>query len=256
MRVASIGSGSRGNGTIVQSGSTTLLVDCGFSAREATERLARRGVDPGDITAILVTHEHDDHVGGVGAFARRHGIPVWLTAGTGRAGADTLGELQARREFSSHEPFTIADIAIEPIAVPHDASEPTQFVFSDGQSRIGLLTDVGRATPHICRLLAGVEALLLEFNHDVAMLESGPYPPSLKARVGGTLGHLSNDQSSRLLGEIDTSRLRHLVAMHLSQQNNSPDIVRVAASQALGWAPEQIGIANQDDGFDWLDLRR
>lgn len=228
-----------------------MLVDCGFSARETGDRLARIDVDPADITAILVTHEHDDHVGGVGVFARRHRIPVWMTAGTRRAAAHLLGELTSVQEFSSHATFSIADVCIDPIAVPHDASEPSQFVFSDGAVRLGLLTDVGRSTPHICRQLAGVHALLLEFNHDAALLESGPYPPSLKARVGGALGHLSNDQSAALLREIDTSRLTRLVAMHLSQQNNSPDIVRAVAAGALGWEPMQIGIATQEDGYGW-----
>ncbi|MFO1435566.1 MAG: MBL fold metallo-hydrolase [Gammaproteobacteria bacterium] len=254
MRFASLGSGSRGNGTLIRSADTTLLVDCGFSAREATERLQRQGVDPTSITAILVTHEHDDHIGGVGVLARKFNLPAWMTEGTRRSAQHILGSIPSLNIFSSHEAFDIGDVHVDPIAVPHDASEPSQFVFGDGDVRIGLLTDVGRCTPHICRLLSGVQALLLEFNHDEQMLREGPYPESLKQRVGGTLGHLSNTQSADLLRQIDTQHLRHLVAMHLSQQNNLPDIVQRTAAAALQWDLDQIGIANQDHGYNWTEV--
>jgi phosphoribosyl 1,2-cyclic phosphodiesterase len=254
VRFASLGSGSRGNATVITAGSTTIVVDCGFSVRDTVARLARIGVEPGGIDAVLVTHEHDDHVGGVGALARRYGLEVWTTAGTRRAAATTLGEVPQTCVFSSHDSFSIGDLLIEPIAVPHDASEPSQFVFSDGGTRVGLLTDVGRVTPHICRMLSGLDALLLEFNHDEEMLRRGPYPASLKQRIGSDLGHLSNAQSAALLREIDTHRLQHLVALHLSQQNNDIGLVRAAAASALSCTEDWIGVADQDSGYGWREV--
>jgi len=254
VRFASLGSGSRGNATIVTAGSTTILVDCGFSVRETAARLARAGVDPEEIDAILVTHEHEDHVGGVGALARRYGAKVWSTAGTRRSAAGALGEVPRICVFSSHDSFAIGDLLIEPIAVPHDASEPTQFVFSDGQSRVGLLTDAGCITPHIRRMLSGLSALLLEFNHDEEMLRRGPYPAVLKQRISSDLGHLSNAQSAALLREIDTHRLQHLVALHLSQQNNDAGLVRAAAAAALNCSADWIGVADQDGGYGWREI--
>lgn len=253
MRIASLGSGSQGNATLIAARDTLLLVDCGFSVRETAERLARLGVEPDSIDAILVTHEHEDHIGGVGALARKYRLPVWLTGGTLRATA-TLDELAGIHTFSNHETFAIGGILIEPIAVPHDACEPSQFVFGDGNVRVGLLTDVGRITPHIHRMLTGTRALLLEFNHDETMLWQGPYPESLKQRIGGALGHLSNDQSAALLAELDTGNLQHLVALHLSKQNNHPDIVRDTAAAALGCEREWITIADQDSGCAWITV--
>jgi phosphoribosyl 1,2-cyclic phosphodiesterase len=254
VRFSLLGSGSRGNATLIAAGDSLLLVDCGFSLRETTERLARLNVAPNMLTAILVTHEHDDHVSGVGALARKHDIPVWLTGGTLRSAAGPLGELPTVRVFSNHDSFAIGDICIQPVAVPHDACEPCQFVFGDGDTRVGLLTDVGHVTPHIRRMVSGVHALLVEFNHDETMLRQGPYPESLKQRIGGALGHLSNDQSATLLNEIDVTRLQHLVALHLSQQNNHPDIVRQTAAAALGCTPDWIAVADQDLGQGWCEV--
>ncbi len=251
MRFASLGSGSRGNATVVAHGRTLLLVDCGFSAREAARRLGRLGLEPAQLSAILVTHEHDDHVGGVVRLARKHGITVYATAGT-RRGHD-FGET-AVVEFSSHQPFVVGDLEITPFPVPHDAREPCQFVFSDGGRRLGMLTDVGRSTPHLEAQLAGCNALLIEANHDPQMLAQGPYPPSLKARVGGGQGHLSNQQAAAVLRGIDCSQLSHLVAAHLSEKNNTPELARTALAAALGCANEWIAVADQAHGCDWREI--
>ena len=252
LRFAFLGSGSRGNGLLVQAGQTCVLVDCGFSANEAERRLQRLGCDPAALSAIVVTHEHGDHIGGVARLARRHQLTVWMTMGTrasGRCkGCSTVGT------FSAHEPFVIGDLEIQPYPVPHDAREPSQFVFSDGQRRLGLLTDAGGITPHIEACLNGVDALLLECNHDAGMLATGRYSPQLKRRVGGRFGHLSNDQAADLLGRMDHSRLQHLVAAHLSQENNTPELAAAALADAIGCAPGWITIADQELGLDWREL--
>lgn len=251
MRFASLGSGSRGNATLVEEGSTLLLVDCGFSLRETERRLLRLGREPAQVSAILVTHEHDDHLSGVALFARRYGVPVWLTAGT-RAASN--GDIAGCRVFSSHASFAVGDVEITPFPVPHDAREPTQFVFGNGAQRLGLLTDAGSLTPHIEQQLTACDALLLECNHDRAMLANGIYPPVLKARVGGDYGHLSNAQAGALLRRIDCSRLQHIVAAHLSDKNNTSQLAVAALAAALDCEHDWIDVAHQDDGLDWREL--
>lgn len=249
MRFASLGSGSRGNATLVEAGSTRILIDCGFSCAETERRLARLSLRAQDLDAILVTHEHTDHIAGVGRLSRRYGIPVWMTAGT--EAMHQGGELAACHCFSSHQTFAIGDLEIQPFPVPHDAREPCQFVLSDGALRFGVLTDVGSLTPHMLQALDSLDALLLECNHDTGMLADGPYPPALKRRVGGQFGHLSNDQAAEILDKIDASRLQHLVAAHLSDKNNHPDLARAALAGVLGCAVSEIRVADQEVGVAW-----
>jgi len=254
MRFASLGSGSEGNGLVVESGTTRVLVDCGFRVSETVTRLGRVGLAPGDLAAILVTHEHDDHVGGVARFARRYDLPVYLTYGTLLAiGAD--GSMMPRVNLiDSHTPFAIGDLEIHPYPVPHDAREPSQFVFSDGDRRLGLLTDAGESTPHIERMLSGIEALVLECNHDLGLLMNGPYPATLKRRISGRYGHLDNGTAARILSGIDCSRLQHFIAAHLSAQNNTPALARAAVSTSLNCDAQWIGIATQAGGLDWRQI--
>lgn len=252
MRFASLGSGSSGNALIVQSQSTCLMVDCGFGLRDCVARLARLGLAPQDLTAILVTHEHGDHVGGVVRASAAWDLPVYLTQGTLRAiGAAAGSRWQV---IDSHAEFAVEGMSVQPFPVPHDAREPVQFVFSDGARRLGLLTDTGSSTPHIRNMLSGCDALVLECNHDAAMLATGRYPPSLKARIGGHYGHLANEAAAALLSSLDVSRLRHLVAAHLSRENNHPMLVRTAMAGVLGCSEDWVGIASQEEGFDWLEL--
>lgn len=254
MRFASLGSGSEGNGLVVEAGATRILIDCGFGVRDTAQRLARLGLAPDELTAILVTHEHADHVGGVAAFAAKHALPVWATFGTLAAMPDPL-ETQAQvYGFDSHETFAIGALEIVPFAVPHDAREPVQYVIGDGARRVGVLTDIGTSTPHVEACLSGCDALVLECNHDPLLLEAGSYPFSLKQRIAGRFGHLCNDEAARLLSRIDTTRLVHVLAAHLSRENNRPELARAALAGALGCAPEWIGIATQGDGFDWREL--
>lgn len=251
MRFASIGSGSEGNGLVVESGRTRVMIDCGFGARDTAQRLARIGLAPEDLAAILVTHEHSDHAGGVEAFAARHDIPVYLTFGTLEMIPGRLEAVPRVMGFDAHDTFAVGDLSVHPFTVPHDAREPVQFVIGDGASRVGLLTDLGMVTPFVAASLSGCDALVLECNHDPAMLASGPYPPSLKARIAGRYGHLCNDAAADLLRAIDCSRLRHVVAAHLSQQNNTPELARRALAAALGCAEAWIGVSEQGTGFDW-----
>jgi len=252
VRFASLGSGSRGNATLIQAGDTTIMVDCGFSMTETEARLERLGVTPASIAVLLVTHEHSDHASGVARFAARHGIPVRCTAGT-RTACLKLG-FETAEPFDSHAALAVGDLQVIPVAVPHDAREPVQFLFDDGAHRFGLLTDTGEITPHIRRMFDGCAALLLECNHDREMLENGSYPASLKERVGGSLGHLSNSQAAGLLRLLDKRWLQHLVAAHLSDKNNTPELARATLAEAMDCEPDWIAVADQQTGLDWREI--
>lgn len=256
MRFASLGSGSKGNAMLIEAGATRVLLDCGFGPRNLAERCARLGVEAGSIAAIIVTHEHSDHIGGAFACAQKYGASLFMTRGT------HAGSRRASRERStvplnlidSHSAFVVGELRIQPFPVPHDAREPVQFVFDDGRHRLGVLTDLGVTTPHVVDRLSGCDALVLECNHDADMLAQGNYPPALKRRIGGRLGHLDNAAAAALLKQLDCSRLQHLIAAHLSEHNNTPQHARHALSEAMSCAPEWIGIADQEMGFNWRGL--
>jgi len=253
MRFASLGSGSAGNALLVEVKKTRLMLDCGFSVKETIARLARLNLVPQDLAGVVITHEHDDHAGGAFKFAAKHKIPVWLTYGTLKMVARHMPnqhELQLNI-IDSHRAFDIADIQVQPYPVPHDAREPIQCVFSDGNHKLGVLTDVGRTTPHIEETLSGCKALVLECNHDSSMLQAGPYSWALKKRVGGDLGHLENSDSANLLSKLDNSQLQHIVAAHLSAKNNTPKLAKSALAKVLGCGDDWIDIADQLFGFDW-----
>ncbi|MCK9194573.1 MAG: MBL fold metallo-hydrolase [Nevskia sp.] len=252
MRFAYLGSGSRGNAAVINAGESYVLLDCGLPLVEVDVRLQRLGLKAEALSAIVVTHEHGDHIGGVARLARRNQIPVWLTAGTLAAWKAAPSEWA--RTISPHRPFELGALRVEPYPVPHDAREPCQYVFGDGRYRVGVLTDAGSVTPHMREVLSGLDALLLEFNHDQQMLLNGPYPRTLKTRVAGPKGHLSNAQAAELLAAIDCTRLQHLVLTHLSETNNTPEQALAAASAALGHAPDWLVCAHQDDGLDWREL--
>ncbi|MGH8621197.1 MAG: MBL fold metallo-hydrolase [Burkholderiales bacterium] len=255
MRFASLGSGSQGNALLIESGGTRVLLDCGFGPSEITSRLSRLGLEASSLDAIIVTHEHGDHGGGVAKLASRFNIAVYLTRGTLSALGAEGRSIPRRVLIDPYTAFAIDGVEVRPFPVPHDAREPVQFVLSDGAVRLGVLTDTGERTPHIARSLSGVDALVLECNHDLEMLLGGPYPAHLKNRIAGRLGHLANAASAELLRAVDCSRLQHLIAAHLSQTNNTPELARAALAGALGCAPEWIGVATQDEGFGWREIR-
>lgn len=253
MRFAYLGSGSQGNGLLVESGDTRILLDCGFTLKDTIYRLARLGVQAESLTAVVVTHEHDDHVAGVAKLARKADVPIWLTQGTWRECRNLFRGLSTAF-IEGYQPVDIDDLRILPFPVPHDAGEPAQYVFTDGAVRLGVATDLGRATPHVQSMLSGCDALALECNHDVGMLVRGAYPASLKARVGGPFGHLSNSEATSLLASLDRSRLRHVIGVHLSRQNNTPALARQALADGLGCSADWIGIADQDEGLEWREV--
>lgn len=253
MRFASLGSGSAGNATLVEVNHSRLLLDCGFSVREMVLRLQRLSLSPEQLTAIVVTHEHDDHARGAFKLAAKYALPIYLSYGTFKMCERYLPEKHTLHIeiIDSHTDFSIGDIGVSPFPVPHDAREPTQFTFTDGQSKLGILTDVGSSTPHIEQVLSGCDALMLECNHDRYMLEKGPYAKPLKDRVGGRLGHLDNQSAAQLLAKLDNAKLKHIVAAHLSEKNNTPKLAKEALSAVLNCGEDWIGIAEQVIGFDW-----
>lgn len=254
MRFSSLGSGSRGNALVVEAGQTRVMLDCGFAIRETVLRLARLDLTPDQLSAIVVTHEHADHIGGVAPFARKFNIPVWLTHGTYSHAVGQFKDSQPLHLFDSHDRFSVGDLEIEPFPVPHDAREPAQFVFGDGARRLGVLTDTGCSTPHIEATLSRCHALVLECNHDAEMLRNGAYPPGLKQRVAGRFGHLDNAVAAEILGKLDNAMLQHIVAAHLSEKNNLPCLAQDALSRVLNCEKEWIGIAEQETGFSWRQI--
>ncbi len=256
LRFRSLGSGSTGNATLVEATSgghtSRLLVDCGFGLRRLDARLARAGLAASDLDAVFITHEHGDHIGCVHALSRRERLPVWMSEGTWLAtgGHDFEGRLQLARDGVD---FTVGDLSVHPFTVPHDAREPLQLRCTDGARSLGVLTDLGHVTPYVLAQLAGLDALLLECNHDSEMLAASAYPPFLKLRVGGNYGHLSNAAAAEIARTVHHSGLRHVLAAHLSEQNNRPEIVRRVLAEALGAGEQDMLTATAAEGSPWLD---
>jgi phosphoribosyl 1,2-cyclic phosphodiesterase len=259
MKFASLGSGSEGNALLMAADDgdhrSIVMLDCGFGLRETERRLQRLGLDPGDLSAIFVTHEHQDHVGGVFMLARRYRLPVWISYGTLQAVKHKAEGVDIRL-CRDGESVVVGALELTPYTVPHDAREPLQYVATDGKKKLGVLTDAGTSTTHMLKALGGCDALLLEFNHDAMLLAQSSYPQSLKARIGGPFGHLSNDAAAAVLAGIDRSRLSKVVGAHLSRQNNTPDLARGAIASVLGEAEVEVMIACQDEGFGWLACGR
>lgn len=254
MRCALLGSGSAGNATLVQSATTTLLVDCGYSLKAFEDRAQTLGFDPASLTAILVTHEHDDHIGGVGPLARKYSIPVYSSRGTQVADQARGGTVADWHEFSAHAAFTLGDLEIHPVPVPHDAREPTQFIIVHDNARLGILTDLGTATPHVIQQYRACNALVLEFNHDIKLLAESPYPARLKKRIGSVYGHFSNLQARGLLMMMASTQLRRVVAAHLSERTNHPDLVAEQLESWAGVGQIQWAIAAQNTVLPWFDV--
>ena len=257
IRFKSLGSGSSGNATVVQASSgaglTHLLVDCGLGLPQLDKRLGAAGMLAEQIDAIFVTHEHGDHIGCARQLALRERIPVWMSHGTWMAiGApDFDGLLRIACDSIDIE---IGALKVRPFTVPHDAREPLQLTCTDGAVRLGVLTDLGHATAHVLQQLAGCTSLMLECNHDPALLAASSYPLFLKRRVGGAWGHLANEAAAAVALAIQPHGLRQIVAAHLSEQNNRPELARQALAQALGCSEADIHVADGPSGSGWLTV--
>jgi len=255
LRFKSLGSGSTGNATLVEAQGLRprrLLVDCGLGVRQLSLRLAEAGLADSDIDAVFVTHEHSDHIGCARQFALRHRVPVWMSRGTfeGIGLPDFDGLLHIARDGQA---IDLGELQLMPFTVPHDAREPLQLSCTDGASKLGILTDLGHATSHLLAHLANCHALLLECNHDTDLLKQSNYPPFLKRRVAGQYGHLSNVDAGEIARAVGHSGLGRIVAAHLSQQNNRPELARQAMFEALGEAAE-IVVADARTGTRWLSV--
>ncbi len=246
MRCIVLGSGSKGNATLVEAGQTRVLIDNGFSGREVLARLRQAGIEPERLHAVLLTHEHNDHVKGVGVLARRLQLPVYANVPTHRAAENRVGQIPRRMEFDTGEGFVIGDLAIHAFAVGHDTADPVGFTLSDGLHTLGYCTDTGVITRLIRHYLSQCQALVLEANHDIAMLRSGPYPLELQQRVLSTQGHLANGDALNLAGELAGGQLRKLVLAHLSEVNNHPAVLaQEIERRASALAGLEIAFASQ-----------
>lgn len=246
MKFSVLGSGSKGNCTLIESDSTRILIDNGFSGKELISRLDCIGVAAESLSALVVTHEHIDHVKGVGVLARKLKLPVYANPLTFRAAEKTLGELPIRMEFNTGETFCVEGLQIHPFAVSHDTADPVGFVVGDGKLCLGYCTDTGKITQLIRHHLKHCQALVLEANHDVEMLWQGPYPLPLKQRVLSSQGHLANNDALAFAVELAMDQLRHLILAHLSEVNNHPELVRKEVGNHLSAYQElRIMLADQ-----------
>jgi phosphoribosyl 1,2-cyclic phosphodiesterase len=255
IRFKSLGSGSTGNATVIQARCGTqlvhLLVDCGLGIRELDKRLGAAGMLAEQIDAVFITHEHGDHVGCARQLALRERIPVYMSDGTYAAigQPDFGGLLRVARDGAT---FEVGSLQVRPFTVPHDAREPLQLTCTDGDVRLGVLTDLGHVTAHVQQELAGCATLVLECNHDEELLRTSSYPPFLKRRVGGAYGHLANSAAAALAQSLlAAGGLRQVLAAHLSEQNNKPELARQALADALGSAAD-IHLADAGSGSGWL----
>jgi phosphoribosyl 1,2-cyclic phosphodiesterase len=257
LRFCSLGSGSSGNATLLEviegTHTTRLLIDCGMPYKHLDTRLAQRGLAFRDLDAVFVTHEHSDHVGCARQLALQESLLLIMSRGTYAAIGSP--DLAGRIQFAfDGEPIALKDIRLQPFTVAHDAKEPLQLTATDGDKRFGLLTDLGHVTPYVVQQMQNLDAVVLEFNHDEAMLQASKYPPFLKQRIAGDYGHLSNQQSVGLLQAISHMGLRHVIAAHLSEQNNTPELVQELLSTALQDLNCSAITADAESGFDWIEL--
>ena len=242
MKVCVLGSGSKGNCTLVESGDTAILIDAGFSGVEIRRRLSSIGRSIDDITAVLVTHEHNDHISGAGILSRQAQIPLYANSATYRATGKRLGKLFSLSEFGTGEPFLLNDLQIHPFSVSHDTADPVGFIITDGVNRVGYCTDTGKITTLIEHHLQECEALILESNHDQKMLREGPYPLYLQQRVSSNKGHLANEDAGRFLQKMALKNLRYVILAHLSETNNQPDLALKSAHQFLDACTDHIEV--------------
>lgn len=252
LQVASLGSGSSGNATLVRTPATLLLLDCGFTLKETTARMAKLGLSPSNLDGVLISHEHGDHVKGIGPLSRKFAKPVWLTHGTYNALRDQ--RFTHTNLISAHQAFKIGDIDIDPFPTPHDAAESCQYVFSHQDVRFACVTDLGACTPHVEEKLAGVTGLLVESNYDEQMLSNGPYPRSLQARIRSDFGHLGNVQAGQLVKRVDHAGMQSILLGHLSEQNNTDKAAYSTMAEYVPANDNRVTVLQQHSCSQWFDL--
>lgn len=256
MRFSVLASGSSGNAIYLESEKTKLLIDAGMSARELERRLSSIGVNPAHLNGILISHEHQDHVHGAGILSRRFSLPVFIHPDTLKASGNRMGWIPKTIPFESGAPFMIGEIQISAFPVPHDAANPMGFTFSCSGKKLGLATDMGHAPALVRERLKGSHALILESNHDLEMLKDGPYAWPLKQRIMGRTGHLSNFDSSILLGELIHEELQCVVLAHLSEINNQPGLACEAAEEVIRQSGRMVRLiaARQKEAGELIEV--
>ncbi len=244
VRMTVLASGSRGNSAVVANSSTRILVDAGLSCKETLKRMAIAGEDPAQISAILITHEHSDHVSGLAVLARRLKVPVYMTGATHQAWkrwsrkvqfkeTPEKAKLERLEHFEAGRSFHIGSIAVQPFTISHDAVDPCGFVFTIEGVRVGFVTDIGQMTRNVADRLKACDGLLIESNHDTEMLRNGPYPWSVKQRVMSRVGHLSNESLAKFFEDDYDGGAAFIILAHLSENNNNPEIARRCADAVL-----------------------
>ena len=254
LAVCVLASGSKGNAIYISDGLTAILIDAGLSATEIKRRLKSRGLNPKDLNAILITHEHSDHIQAVGVLSRQLKLPVYLSHNIKKK-VFMGSSVHEIRTFNNGSTFEINNLAVHPFAVSHDAADPVGFTIAQNGSRIGVATDLGTVTPHLKENLKHCHLLILEANHDPDMLINGPYPWYLKRRIQSRSGHLSNKQSKCLLLELQHKSLEHVILAHLSETNNAPKKVLDEVSKALTRCNPRLTVANQHRSGEVIYLK-
>ena len=263
--VTVLASGSRGNSTLISSSTTHVLVDAGVSCRELVKRMKSVGQDPHLLSAILITHEHADHIAGLRVIAKKMKTPVFMTGAThqawARASRDEDGEFPSMHKletFSAGHTFQVGDVAITPFTIPHDAADPVGFTFRAEGVKVAVATDLGYLPLSVMDHLRGCEVLVVESNHDLEMLRGGPYPWSVKQRVMSRVGHLSNEALAEFFTSDYDGHAAYVVLAHLSEQNNHPEVARRAAEHALGTRRtllhNRVLLANQSEPLEPIRL--
>lgn len=260
LRFKNLGSGSSGNATLVEAKSgtqtTRALIDCGLRLSDLKQRLEAAGTSIAELDVIFITHEHGDHIGCTRSVLKQHPLPVWMSHGTWLAVQDEPWRALERWVHIARDGQVLewGNLQATPFTVPHDAREPLQLSCSDGNRCLGLVTDLGHVTPHVVAALQGCHALLLETNHDTQLLQQSNYPQFLKQRIGGAWGHLANETAADLLQQVAHVELKHVIAAHLSERNNSPELARECLRQVLGCQTSDIEVANPNSGTPWFTV--